>query len=460
MVELIKKAIAHFNQILGKENCLYSREDLMAYSFDAKFEGRVPLAVLRPDSTKQVSKIAALCHEYKIPMIPRGAGTGTAGGAVPVTKAIIIELVRMNRILEISADEMLARAQAGVITSDLDIEAGKVALMYGPDPASSETSTIGGNAATCAGGLRAVKYGVTKHHILELVVVLANGDVIKTGVRTKKGVVGYDLTELFVGSEGTLGIITEITLRLIPRPESKKTLISLFNNLEQAGQCVINILRAGITPVAIELMDRRTLEAVGKSGENSPDYFDDMLLIEVAGPSKIALAEAEIVKKVCNQSKAKTVKMAKDEMEVKSLWEARRSISPALYKLRPHKISEDVAVPVPKLVELVKGFQRIAESYNLLWAAYGHAGDGNLHANILMDKSDKDETNRAGLARKELFDLVLLLGGTLSGEHGVGAVKRDFIAMEISPENLAVQRAIKNALDPLNILNPEKILPD
>jgi len=460
MTHKFTKLISDFSNILGKQNLITDAQELAAYSFDAKFEGVIPMMVLRPCSTKEVSRVLKICNREEIPVVPRGAGTGTTGGAVPIKKGIVIELVRLNRILEISHEELLARVQAGVVTADLDMEGEKAGLMYGPDPASSKTSTIGGNAATCAGGLRAVKYGVTKHHILELVVVLSNGDIIRTGSRAKKDVTGYDLTELFIGSEGTLGIITEITVRLLPRPEKKITFVCLFEKLEEAGQCVIEILRSGITPLALELMDKRTLLAVNKAEPEALVTPENTLLVEIAGNRRVIEVEYESLRDICAGSGATVINRARDEQEAKKLWESRRSISPALYELKSGKISEDVAVPVPRLADLIKGFRKIAESYELLWAAYGHGGDGNLHANILVDKRDKNELEKGEKARRELFELVVSMKGAISGEHGIGALKRDFIGMELSEENLNAQRAIKKALDPKNILNPEKVLPD
>ena len=453
--ELLQKLVA----AVGEKNVLTGPVDLQAYSLDAKVRGKAPLAVVRPASTSEVRQVMAACHKARCAVIPRGAGTGNVGGAVPETDAIVLETVRMNRILEISADEQLARAQAGVVNDRLDKEAGKYGLIYAPDPASHETCTLGGNAATCAGGLRAVRYGVTKNHVLGLSVVLADGRLIQTGVRTKKGVVGYDLTELFIGSEGTLGVITELTVRLMPKPETQLTLIALFDELADAGRCVVALLKSGVVPTVCELMDKKTLEAVRLVSEDAPEWDANLLLMEVTGHKEGVVADAKRIGQVCRETGAKKVHTAKDESESKKLWAARKSISPALYKLRPHKEAEDVTVPIPKLVALIEALREIAQSHGVLWAAYGHAGDGNLHANLLVDPKNEDEFLRVQKARKELFERVVEIGGTISGEHGVGSSKRDFIGLELSPDTLDVMRSIKRALDPNNILNPGKIFP-
>lgn len=446
-------------KIVGKQNVFSRHEDRLVYSYDAKVKGQLPLLVVRPDSTRQVAAILALCNENLVPVITRGAGTGAVGGAVPINDGIVLETARMNRILEIASDEHLARVQCGVVTADLSKATKQYALFYGPDPASADTCTIGGNAATCAGGLRAVKYGVTKNHILGLTVVTASGRVIRTGVRTKKGVVGYDLTSLYVGSEGTLGVITELTVRLLPLPKEKKTLIASFDNLNSAGKCIVKILGCPVIPTVLEIMDRFTLKVVGVEKIDPALADSELLLIEIDGEGKRLKEDTDFLANLCRQNGAKRVQIAKSEAQAQSLWEARKGISPALYKIRPQKIAEDVAVPIPKIPALLEGFKKIAESHALLWAAYGHGGDGNIHANLLMDPTDADEIARAKHARSELFQLAVSLGGTISGEHGVGYAKKEFIRLELSDDSIAVQLAIKKALDPNNILNPGKIFP-
>jgi glycolate oxidase len=451
--------VRKIQSIVGVKNVLLAKEEREAYSFDAKVQGRAPCAVVRPKSTDEVARVLAECNRASCPVIARGAGTGNIGGAVPEADAVVLELVRMNSIVELAPQEMIARVEAGVVNKALDDAAKAHGLMYAPDPASFETSTLGGNAATGAGGLRAVRYGVTKHHVLGLVVVMANGRIIKTGQRTCKGVVGYDLTELFIGSEGTLGIITELTVRLTPRPQSRKTLIALFEGLAEAARSVNQILRSGLRPVVMELVDKKTLAAVRETMADAPPYEDNLLLIEVAGATQIAEIEAGLVKQCCLDAGALRVDIAATEQEAESLWAARRAISPALYKIRPKKIAQDVTVPIPKLPEMIRELERIATSRGLLWAAYGHAGDGNIHANLLIDPEVTGQMESAKEAVVELFEKVLALGGTISGEHGVGSVKREYIEMELSDQSLEVQRAIKKSLDPKNILNPGKIFP-
>jgi glycolate dehydrogenase FAD-linked subunit len=451
--------LSALRKVVGKEHLLTKREDLVAYSQDAKVRGKNPAAIVRPDSTEQVSRVMAVCHEAGMPVIARGAGTGMVGGAVPESEALVLDLVRMNRILEIAADEQLARVECGVVTARLDAAVGEYGLIYAPDPASSATSTIGGNAATGAGGLRAVKYGVTKHHMLGLQIVLADGRIIETGVRTKKGVVGYDLTELFVGSEGTLGVITELTVRLMPKPEAKRTLVATFEELERAGGCVIRLLAAGVVPTVLEIMDVRTLEAARLDNAEVPDFGAHLLLIEATGRSAQVDVDAETIESICREAGAKDVIAARNEDEAARLWSARKGISTALNKLKPQKKADDITVPIPQMVNLLNTFNSIADEQDLLCAAYGHAGDGNIHANFLFDPADPEESKRVKLAREKLFEAVVEMGGTISGEHGVGSSKRPYIKLELSDTQLDVQRSIKRALDPKNILNPGKIFP-
>lgn len=433
--------------------------DLAAYAADAKIKGAPPLAVALPTETEQVQAIVRLCAQRRLPLIPRGAGTGTVGGAVPENRALVLDLSRMNRILAIDRDELLADVQAGVLNADLQREAQKLGLFYPPDPASHATSSLGGNAATNAGGLRAVKYGVTADWVAVLEVVLADGQLIRTGVRTRKGVVGYDLTRLFVGSEGTLGVITALTLRLIPQPPAKKTLLGLFASLADAGRAIMAIMRSPVTPAAMELMDPVTIRAVkSRIGDLLPDDVS-LVLLDVDGSEREVDDQAAVLREVLTTAQAREVRVAADKEQADQLWLARRSVSPALYDLRPHKYAEDVTVPIHRLVDLFAGVTALADEYRLLHACYGHAGDGNVHVNLLYDPADAEEAARAKTARAEIFRLTLKLGGTISGEHGVGIAKREFLPWEQGPVLIDLQRRLKRAFDPLGILNPGKIFP-
>ncbi len=455
----MRRFVRELRAVVGPDGVLDEPGALVAFAADSKVRGMAPVAVALPTTTVQVQDIVRLCGRERTPIIPRGAGTGTVGGAVPECPALVLDLSRMNRILRIDENELLADAQPGVVTGEFQAAVEKVGLFYPPDPASAATSTLGGNAATGAGGLRAVKYGVTADWIASLEVVVADGQTIRTGTRTRKGVVGYDLTRLFIGSEGTLGVITELTLRLIPKPKAKATLLALFDELSQAGAATVAVLRSNITPAAMELMDQTALAAV-------QDHIGDLLppnvcvlLIEVDGDADEVAKQANGIRELLQGVNAREVRVANNAQETQRLWSARRAISPALYEMRAQKFSEDVTVPISRIVDLIVGATKIAQQHKLVHASYGHAGDGNMHVNFLYDADNPDETRRADTAREELFRLTLSLGGTISGEHGVGVAKRPFIAWEQGPALLDLQRRLKRAFDPLNIFNPGKIFP-
>ncbi len=445
--------------LVGREAVLDEPGALAAFAADSKIHGCVPLAVVLPDTTEQVQALMRLCAREKLPLIPRGAGTGTVGGAVPEQPALVLDLSRMNRLLAVDRDNLLADAQPGLVTAAFQAAVEKEGLFYPPDPASSATSTLGGNAATGAGGLRAVKYGVTADWIAGLEVVLADGQTIRTGTRTRKGVVGYDLTRLFVGSEGTLGVITELTLRLMPKPAAKATLLAIFDRLEQAGGAALAVLQSPVVPAAMELMDQTALSAVRLRTRDllPPDVAT--LLCDVDGDPDEVAKQATLLAEVLRRVGAREVRTASDDTESLKLWSARRAISPALYDLRPHRVAEDVTVPVSRIVELITGAAQIARELELPHTSFGHAGDGNIHVNYLYDPDRPPEAAHAAAARERLFRLALSLGGTISGEHGIGIAKRPFIAWEQTPPLLDLQLRLKRAFDPLNLLNPGKMFP-
>jgi len=446
-------------RIVGAKAVLTDPGDLAAFATDAKIEGRPPLAVAFVTSTQQVQRIVRLCGERRLALIPRGAGTGTVGGAVPETDAIVLDLSRLNRILEIDTANLLADLEPGVILSDFQREVESRGLFYGPDPASRDTCSLGGNAATNAGGLRAIKYGVTADWIKGLDVVPASGDLIHTGTRTIKGVVGYDLTHLFVGSEGTLGVITGLTVRLMPKPPEKQTLLAVFATLRRAGDAVLAVMRGPVTPAAMEIMDATTIDAVrGHIGDSIPAGHA-ALLLEVNGDREAVSREAAVLEKLLGEADAAWVRRATDPEEADELWAARRAISPAIYEIRPKKLADDVAVPIARLVDLFEGVAKIAAEHKALHACYGHAGDGNVHVNFPYDPADSGETYRARQAREQMLRLTLKLGGTLSGEHGIGSAKRPFLPWEQGPALLALQKRLKRAFDPQGILNPGKVFP-
>jgi glycolate oxidase len=455
--------IEHLVKILGKANVLYSPEDLAVYSYDGTFaEGRPDVVVL-PETTGQVSQVVSLAANTRTPIVPRGMGSGLAAGSVPLpTGGIVLCLTRMNRILEIDLQNATVQAEAGVVTADLQSAVEKLNLFYPPDPSSLRHSTIGGNVACNAGGPRCLKYGVTGDYVLGLTVVLADGRVLKTGQKTIKDVTGYDLNGLFTGSEGTLGLVTEVLLRLIAKPRFARTALAEYNSLMDASRTVNAILTAGIVPASLELMDQTAIACVEEALHlGLQTDVAASLIIETDGTDEQGvLREIEASARICQENGARSVNLAKDETERNNLWKARRSISPALARLAPNKIGEDITVPRSAIPEVVQRLRSISASHGLPIAIFGHAGDGNLHPNILFDKRQPDQWEKAEKMVGEVFAASLAVGGTLSGEHGVGVLKRPYLESALGPLSIEIQRRIKQALDPLNILNPGKMFPD
>lgn len=445
-------------KVVGKENVLTTKEELLCYAYDSTPRAFLPDLVARPCCTAQIQKIAKLANEHLFPLVPRGAGTGLSGGSLPVDGGVVVDLTRMNKILEIDEENLVAVVEPGVITFQIQEEVEKRGLFYPPDPASLKTSTIGGNVAECAGGPRALKYGVTRDYVLGLEVVTPDGEVITTGGKTVKSVTGYDLLRLYTGSEGTLGIITKIYLRLIPKPEAKKTMMVVYDKLDDAAQSVSRIIRGGIIPVTLEMMDDRTIRCVENYKQMGlPLDAEAILIIEVDGPQILLDSQAQEIAKLCQDCGAREIKIAETEEERESIWAARRSVSAAVVQIKPTKISEDISVPRMAIPRMVRRLKEIASRYNLELVIFGHAGDGNLHPNILCDQTDAEEMQRVEKAIGELFKAAVELGGTLSGEHGIGTMKAPYLKVETGEAGFEVMRRIKEALDPNNILNPGKI---
>ena len=447
--------------IVGKPHCTTRLEDLHCYSYDGRGTSRLPEVVIFPDSTSQVSAVMRLATEYRIPVVPRGAGTGMTGGAIPVKGGIVMALTRMNRILEIDRENQIAVAEPGVITADLQREAKKAGLFYPPDPASLKFCTLGGNAGECAGGPSAVKYGVTKDFIMGLEVVLPSGEIITTGTRTEKGVTGYDLTRLFVGCEGTLGIITRLTCRLLPLPEDNRTFLLSSTSLTAITRLVATILNSGILPCTLEYMDRTAIRVVTDFMSEPPaEDTGAILLLELDGTAQSTAEQAARLHRLLGEHPEFSVREAQNREEVASLWQARRSISPATFSLKPHKISEDVAVPRSRIPDLVAFCEQLSAELALTILTFGHAGDGNIHVNIMLDKDDPGQLKAGEEAKRRLFEYTISINGTLSGEHGIGTSKAQFLPLELNPATIAVLRSIKNLFDPYNIMNPGKIFPE
>jgi len=451
------KIIDEITKIVGKKNVLTSLEDRKCYSYDARTDGVAPDMVVFPSSADEVSKILILANRYLFPVIPRGQGTGLTGGSVPVKGGVVLVFTRMNRILEIDTKNLIAVVEPGVITYIFQEELAKYGLCYPPDPASYKYSSIGGNVAECAGGPNSLKYGVTRDYVIGLEVVIPTGEILNVGVRTMKGVVGYDLTRLFVGSEGTLGVITKINLKLIPLPESKATTLALFKKVEDTAEAVSAIIAAKIIPSTIEFMDRASIRCSEQANPMGiPEDIEGLLLIEVDGDSVSIESQAEKIKAVLVQHNAADIRLTRDPKEADKLWQARRVVSQATYNLNPVKIAEDVVVPrsnIPNLIRFLEGLQK---KYGIPILSFGHAGDGNFHVSIMIKETPEDR-KKAEEAVKEIFSETIKLGGTLSGEHGIGTSKAAYLGMELSPDVINTMKKIKNLFDPNNILNPGKI---
>jgi glycolate oxidase len=451
--------LSEISDIVDPEHLITAQKDLAEYSTDATKLAFIPDAVAFPGNTRQVSQILRLATEKGFPVIPRGAGSGMSGGALPVKGGLVMVMNRFDRILAIDQDNLICKVEPGVITAHLQQAVEKVDLFYPPDPASLNISTIGGYVAECAGGLRAVKYGVTRDYVLGITMVLPTGEIIKAGVETMKGVAGYDLARLIIGSEGTLAVITAVTLRLIPKPSAQKTMIAFFSDVSSAVKTVSNIIRNKIIPTILEFMDRLCLECVRDEMNLSfPPMAGAMLLIEVDGDDTLVDQEAERVREVCEQGGALTFETAGSKENSDRLWDARRNVSPSLYKLRPHKINEDIVVPRTRMAELVGYLTELSQQYSLPIPAFGHAGDGNIHVNVMLDKNNAQELDNAHALVKALFERVIRMGGTITGEHGIGITKAPYLEMEISRAGLELMSRIKKAFDPKGILNPGKIL--
>ncbi len=441
---------------------LTSPIDRVAYSFDGTFEQELPDVVVLPETNEEVIQVVQIASRYQTPIVPRGMSSGLAGGSIPTQAGIVMSLTRMNRILGIDMENMTVRAQAGVVTADLQTEVEKRGLFYPPDPSSIKQSTIGGNVACNAGGPRCLKYGVTGDYVLGLAVVLADGRLLRTGGKPIKYVTGYDLNHLFVGSEGTLGIITEVLLRLIGKPRVARTALAYFPTLDDAGRAVQTVLTRGLVPATLELLDETAIACIEDAMHlGLPLDVEALLLIESDGADVQAVdQEIDAIAATCREGSARSVHVAHTEDERATLWRARRSVSPSLARRAPNKLGEDITVPRSAIPEAVRRIKEVSARYGLPIVVFGHAGDGNLHPNILFDRRDPAQWDMVQRMVGEIFAISLNLGGTLSGEHGIGTFKRPFIQQALGETSIEVQRSIKQALDPEGILNPGKVLPD
>lgn len=444
--------------IVGKDYVSTEKADLICYSYDATQRQFMPDVVVHPGNTEEVSLIMKMANAERIPVFPRGAGSGFTGGSLPTEGGIVLAMTRLDNILEIDEDNLVATVEPGVVTEQFQKAVEKVGLFYPPDPASLKFSTLGGNVAECAGGPRCVKYGVTKDFILGLEVVTPTGDVILTGGPTMKGVVGYDLTKLMCGSEGTLSIITKIIIKLLPLPEAKKTMLVLFDSIDGAAQAVSEIIRGKIIPTTLEFMDAATIACIRQATDlQVPDDARAVLIIEVDGDSDVIGKQAQRIADIVQPLGVVETRIAETDAESEALWQIRRSVSASLRKVNPDKFNEDICVPRSKVPEMIRKVEAISKKHDIPIVNFGHAGDGNIHVNVMIDSKVPGQQEKADIAIEEVFKGALDLGGTMSGEHGVGIMKAPYIPLELSDGAVDYMKTIKRALDPNNILNPGKI---
>jgi len=456
-----KDLIKDLENLVGKEAVHSLLEDRYCYAYDATNNFFLPDAVVLPKSTEHIIEVVRYANQKKIPVVSRGLGSGYTGGSVPVKGGIVLSLEQMNKILEINTEKKYAIVEPGVVASDFAEEVKAQGLFYPPDPTSLEYSTLGGNVAECAGGLRGRKYGTTKDYILGLEFITAEAQVIRTGMLSSEDDDLYDLEGLLIASEGTLGIITKIAFRLTPLPPYSETVLAGFEKMEDAAQVVSDITAAGMVPSALEFIDGDTLDCV--LSYISVDFVkksEAVLLIEPEGEKEEVQKEMKKVLEICRKNNAISIKSAETTVEREKLWKVRRSSSAALLRLAPTKVNEDICVPPSQLPNLVRGLKKIGQEYKVSINTFGHAGDGNLHVNIMCDRQNPEEMERVEKAVEKIFEVTLKLGGTLSGEHGIGITKSKFLEDEVGKTGIEVMKKIKSAFDPQGILNPGKIFPE
>ena len=455
---LKKKLLKELSGIVGKENIYTENSDRITHSYDATQESHLPDVVIYAESAEQVSAVVKLAHANSVPILPRGAGSGFTGGTLPVKGGIVLVVTRMNRILEIDQDNLIAVVEPGVVTSELQRATEKLGLFYPPDPASKDFSTLGGNVAECAGGPRCVKYGVTKDYVMGLTVVTADGEIIRTGGKTLKNVVGYDLTKLFVGSEGTLGVITEIILKLLPKPEAKKTMLVQFETINGAARAVAEIIKAKIIPTTLEFLDAATIDCIREiSPIPLPKECKALLIIEVDGEAEVIKRQALTILDVIQPLGVLDTQVASTPEESEEIWQVRRQVSASLRKVNPDKFNEDIVVPRSKVPDMIAVLEGLSKEYGVPIVNFGHAGDGNIHVNVMVDLAEKGMQKKVHEVMDKIFQAAVDLEGAISGEHGIGTSKKNYLSMGIDSSTIAYMRRIKTAFDPKNIMNPGKI---
>ncbi len=452
--------IKHFQSIVGEENFYTDKAHLISYSYDATREKYRPEGVIFPRDEKEISEILKYCNEKNIKIVPRGAGSGFTGGALPAEGGIVLAMEKhMNKILEIDMENLVAVVQPGVINMDLQNEVEKRGLFYPPDPASQDYSTLGGNVSENAGGMRAAKYGITKDYVMALRAVLPNGEIIRAGKRTIKDVAGYNIAGILIASEGTLAVITEITLRLLPKPKLQKTAMGVFPSIESAMNAVYKSLASGVTAVAMEFLDNLTIRAVEeKHKKGLPVDAGAILISDIDGnvPEEIEF-QMEALKRSFMENGCSEFRIAKDDAEAKNIWFARRNASQSITIYGSKKLNEDITVPRSKLPKLLEAIADVSKKYGVKVPCFGHTGDGNVHTNVMVDASDPEQVKIGHDAIEEIFRITVRLGGTLSGEHGIGLSKAPFMNIAFCDAEMELFRSIKKAFDPNNILNPGKM---
>lgn len=460
LTKLPSPFLAALRKDIGNECVLTDASDCWVYGQDNSRKHNAPAGVVLAESQQQVVDTVRHCYTYGIPLTVHGRATGTVGGAVPMSNGIVLSLERMDRIIEIDADNRLIKAEAGVLNQAIQDAAAPHGFFWPPDPTSAAFCTIGGNVAVNAAGPRALKYGTCRDNVLGLRAVTGKGEEIQTGVNTTKGVVGYDLTRLIIGSEGTLAVVTEATLKLVPIPETIRLLRAVYRDIESATKAIVAIMTQANTPRSLEFIDHASIEMVRDySDTDLPKNAGAMLLVEADGPEAGIEAIIASISRAAKNNGLVSLEEATTESEIQTLWATRKALSPALRNVAPNKLNEDVVVPVSRIPELISGLDQLSTQYGIPIVNFGHAGNGNIHVNLLYDSQDPVQEKQAKPCLEAVFLLVLRLGGTLSGEHGIGLEKRDYVDLEIDPVTLDLMRRIKREFDPGNILNPDKIFP-
>ena len=435
--------------------------DRYSYSFDASFGEYLPEAVVQAKNKQQVVYILKIANQFVVPVYPRGQGTCLSGGPLPVKGGMVLDLSQWPSMIDVHPDDLTVVVSPSALTANINQAAEEYGLMYAPDPSSAHVATIGGNLAENSGGPRGLKYGVTKDFVLGLEVITPEGEIMRTGGQTIKNVTGFDLTKLIVGSEGVLGVITEATLKLVPKPPAVQTILAVFDNVRKAGEAISKTLTSGILPSKMEFMDQACIQAVEDfKAAGLPVHAKALVIIELDGHPEALKVERELVLKIMKRIGATETVIPQTEEEAARIWQSRKQVSPAIAQIKPTKVSEDATVPRSKIPDLIDRLQEIKEKYEVEVVVFGHAGDGNLHPNVLCDKRDQEEMRRVEQAVGEIFEAAIELGGTLSGEHGIGTMKAPFMESELGPVGIDMMKRIKDSWDPNGIMNPGKIFPE